>query len=225
LGFLNTSLFSSLSEKSRTRKLEILNASFPFDEKTRVLDVGGQVQGAQGQFINQYPHLENVTVVNIRDEHLVAIREEYPQITTRVADARKLPFDDDEFDIVYSNAVIEHVGGWEDQVAMAREVSRVAKNWFVTTPNRWFPFEFHLRLPFVSWLPAPLLLKAASIYSYDHGQKRYRSGLEQHLRLISRRELAKLFPGSQIHALKITVAPETLVAVGGESIELNLGSG
>jgi hypothetical protein len=42
---------------------------------------------------------------------------------------------------------------------MAAEIMRVGKKWFITTPNRWFPFEFHLRLPVVSWLPYKIMNK------------------------------------------------------------------
>ena len=66
-----------------------------------------------------------------------------------------MPFADGEFDIVFSNAVIEHVGGREQQRRFVEESLRVARRAFVTTPNRWFPVEVHTRLPLVHWLPGP----------------------------------------------------------------------
>jgi SAM-dependent methyltransferase len=59
------------------------------------------------------------------------------------ADALDLPFCDGEFDLVYSNAVIEHVGQFEEQLAFLREHARVGKHWVFTTPNRLFPVESH----------------------------------------------------------------------------------
>jgi ubiquinone/menaquinone biosynthesis C-methylase UbiE len=62
----------------------------------------------------------------------------------RRADALQLPFDDGQFDVVFANAVIEHVGGEQRQRRMLAEVDRVASlGWVVTTPNRWFPVEAH----------------------------------------------------------------------------------
>ncbi|HKD25689.1 MAG TPA: methyltransferase, partial [Xanthobacteraceae bacterium] len=50
--------------------------------------------------------------------------------------------------------VIEHVGSWARQCAFVAECCRVARRAvFITTPNRWFPVEFHTVLPVVHWLP------------------------------------------------------------------------
>src|SRR4029078_13122637 len=39
---------------------------------------------------------------------------------------------------------------------MIRECARVARRGLcITTPNRWFPVEFHTQLPLVHWLPKP----------------------------------------------------------------------
>lgn len=62
------------------------------------------------------------------------------------ADGRKLPFGDKSFDLVFSNAVIEHVGQKEDQLIFVREHDRVGKSWIFTTPNRMFPIESHTQV-------------------------------------------------------------------------------
>ena len=64
-------------------------------------------------------------------------------------DGRNLPFEADAFDLVFSNAVIEHVGEMEDQVEFIKEHDRVGKNWILTTPNRLFPIEGHTRVIFI----------------------------------------------------------------------------
>ena len=80
-------------------------------------------------------------------------RESYPRARYVQGDALALPFEDGEFDVAFSNAVIEHVGGPEEQRRFVDEALRVARRAFVTTPNRWFPVEVHTRLPLVHWLP------------------------------------------------------------------------
>jgi hypothetical protein len=69
------------------------------------------------------------------------------------ADGRDLPFADGEFDVAFSNAVLEHVGEREAQRDFVRELCRVSRRVFLTTPNRWFPLEVHTLLPLVHWLP------------------------------------------------------------------------
>ena len=65
-----------------------------------------------------------------------------------------LPFRDGEFDVVFSNAVVEHVGSRTAQAAFVGELCRVGKSFFITTPNRWFPVEHHTGLPLLHYLPA-----------------------------------------------------------------------
>lgn len=64
-----------------------------------------------------------------------------------------MPFRDREFDVAWSNAVLEHVGNHDAQVAFVREMSRVSDAIFLSTPNRFFPVETHTRLVLVHWLP------------------------------------------------------------------------
>jgi hypothetical protein len=65
-----------------------------------------------------------------------------------------LPFEDKQFDIATSNAVIEHVGSREKQHAFYAELSRVAKQVFLTAPNRYFPVEHHTAIPLMHyWRP------------------------------------------------------------------------
>ena len=90
-----------------------------------------------------------------------------------------------EFDVVHSNAVIEHVGGRERQLAFVREALRVGRRVFLTTPNRWFPVEVHTRLPLVHWLPDDLAGRA-----YDLAGKSW--ARENHL--LGPADLRGLFP-------------------------------
>jgi methyltransferase family protein len=121
-----------------------------------VLDVGvSRFDDNPGEnyFLKRYPFPEQLTGVGISD--LSSIRERYPKIRLLEADGRALPFADDMFDIVHSNATVEHVGPRDEQARFIRELIRVAKAGFITTPNRWFPIEPHVRLPLVHWLPRP----------------------------------------------------------------------
>jgi SAM-dependent methyltransferase len=195
--------------------MALLGEYFRFTGSERVLDIGSQVGGRHQQLLERFPNPANVTAVNVLPEHLEQIKRAYPQITTQLADARALPFADQSFDFVYSNAVLEHVGSRDDQRAMAREIQRVGRSWFVTTPNRWFPFEFHTRLPLVSWLPRDSMRKVAKLWAYSHVQGRYRSGIDfADVNLLAASDLRSMFPTSRIVKCRITLWPETLIAVG-----------
>jgi SAM-dependent methyltransferase len=89
----------------------------------------------------------------------------------------QLPFADGAFDLVVSNAVIEHVGGLDEQVVFVAEHRRVGRHWVITTPNRWFPVESHTRVMLRHWSPS------------------WRSQRREFTRLLSRREFTELVGG------------------------------
>jgi len=213
-------LFSKLSYISRKRKLELFNNMIGSSEQTKVLDVGGEVNPRDGsslQLIDLYPWKKNFSVVNLSCEHISRIKKHYPQVDARVGDALSLPWPDKYFDAVYSNAVIEHVGDLVKQKQMATEIMRVSKRWFVATPNRWYPFEFHMRLPLITWLPRHGYVWVGSLISYNHVRQKYVFGVKQSgIRLMTARELKQCFPGSKIIKQRVTFMAETLIAVGGD---------
>jgi hypothetical protein len=94
-----------------------------------------------------------------------------------IADARNMPFDDDYVDFALANAIIEHVGQAPEQRQMVQEMTRVARTWVITTPNRWFPVESHTHTIFLHWLPG---------WRKKHERK--------FTRLLSRREFRALLP-------------------------------
>jgi hypothetical protein len=121
----------------------------------RILDVGvtsDRTYAASNYLEAWYPHKHMVTAVGIDDASFLC--RQYPGMRFVMADGILLPFRDQAFDVVHSSAVIEHVGSSARQYAFVAECCRVARRAvFITTPNRWFPVEFHTVLPLVHWLP------------------------------------------------------------------------
>ena len=176
---------------------------------TSVLDVGvdevgfgaegGQSGCATHNFFEElYPWRERITALGLHDG--AGFRASYPALTYVQGDACALPFADACFDIVFSNAVIEHVGDRERQRLFVSEALRVGRRVFLTTPNRWFPLEVHTRLPLVHWLPKP-----ASDRAYELTGKAFAK--ENHL--LGSGDLRRLFPG----AVRIVNLGLTLVAI------------
>jgi SAM-dependent methyltransferase len=184
----------AVSLRSRRRKLRLFLEEMRPTATTTVLDVGVDevgFGGAGGQegctthnfFEELYPWRERIIAVGLHEG--VGFRERYPQIAYVQADGCALPFPDRAFDITFSNAVIEHVGGPERQAAFVREALRVSDRVFLTTPNRWFPIEVHTRLPLVHWLP-----EGAANRAYDVARKPWAK--ENHL--LSAGDFRALFP-------------------------------
>jgi len=132
-----------------------------------------------------YRDKHRVTAVGLDDASFLA--KIYPGVRFVRADGRALPFADGSFDYVHSSAVLEHVGDRQRQTRFLREAWRVGrKGVFITTPNRWFPVEFHTVLPLLHWLP-PRRYRAV----LRHLGKEF-FACEANLNLLSRHVLAGL---------------------------------
>lgn len=121
-----------------------------------ILDVGvtSERQYEASNYLEAwYPHKTYITAVGLDDAGF--LESVYPGLRFCRANGLQLPFRTAAFDIVHSSAVLEHVGGYADQRRFIEELARVARRAvFMTTPNRWFPVEFHSLFPLVHWLPS-----------------------------------------------------------------------
>jgi len=132
-----------------------------------------------------HPYKERITAAGIDDASF--LEAQYPGVSFVYANGLNLPFSDRSFDVVHSSAVLEHVGAASNQQAYVRECIRVArKAVFLTTPNRWFPVEFHTLLPLVHWLPKRSFRWLLRHFGMDFFAD------EGNLNLLSRRELERL---------------------------------
>jgi len=201
-------LLKTLSHKSRTKKFELLQTVFRARPGDRVLDIGASGEVFLRYTLEDvYPYPQRIVAGGNEFQQVVSARRYYPQPRYAVFDGCALPFPDQSFDLVFSNAVIEHVLGPGQQERFAREVRRVGKSWFVTTPNFWYPFESHYHLPLIQFLPRD----AQRQYNRLLGSHIPR-GTVQDLALLSAGRLRALFPSAHIEKVRVTIWPETLVA-------------
>jgi len=144
----------AISGWNRRRKWRAFQQAMPVGPDVELLDVGYSERefSATDNFIEKhYPHPERITALGIEEPAEFCRR--YPAVKVVQYDGSTFPFDDDAFDVVWSNAVVEHVGSREAQVKFLHEVARVGRQAWVTTPNRYFPVEVHTRRLLLHWMP------------------------------------------------------------------------
>lgn len=200
--------------EQRTRMfLDIIDPILARQGQVNILDVGGTV----GYWTTLKPLLGDrnlrFTLVNIggetRDEGVFSIRPGNACAMTE--------YGDDSFDVVHSNSVIEHVGHWREMKAMAAEVRRLAPTYFLQTPNVGFPIEPHFSLPFIHWLPEQA--RAAILYApkgkFVPKDAPYDAAIEmvQRVNLLSRHQLAQLFPDARLVAERVFGFSKSWIAI------------
>jgi len=175
----------------------------------RILDIGGTQFFWEKMNFTGEPNI-HFTLVNLYPQE--APGENFECV---VGDATNLPFEDKEFDIVFSNSVIEHLFTWENQVEMASEIRRVGNNYFVQTPNLFFPIEPHWLFPFFQFLP--VFVRVFLTQHFDIGgypktnEKAAALRRVKEVRLLSKREMQKLFPDGECYKEKFMSMTKSII--------------
>lgn len=197
--FFNTIIQTILKEKGKNGNLPI-----------KILDVGG----TESYWVNMSYHLN--PNIQIKLVNLLDIPTEHSNIVSVKGDATNLfNFKDNEFDIVFSNSVIEHLYTYEAQKKMSLEVQRVGENHFIQTPNKYFFIEPHYFLPFFQYLPKTVQYPILTNTLLSRGRKWDKEFAKQYvneIRLLSFSEMKSLFPESKIYKEKFLGGTKSFTA-------------
>ncbi len=205
-------VWSFLSTKFRARRMDRFVRQFGIGPQTRVLDVGGTEFNWAMLPERSRP---SVVVLNIKAPK---VARRLPQATWILGDATNLPFRDDAFDVVFSNAVLEHVGRFDNQRRYAEECRRVGRRYFVQTPNQGFVIEPHLVTPFIHWLPRRVqsrVMRNGTVWGLMQRptQEQCDAFLDE-VWMVRRHQMRELFPDGEIQSERFLGMPKSLVAVG-----------
>ena len=205
----------SLSNRFRSRRFSYFEQlQSRLTRPLSILDVGGTVNFWKCRgWLEQ--HGVCITLLNTFAEDVDA-----PNITTVSGDAIDLSqYGDNEFDIVFSNSVIEHLFTFENQQAMASEVQRVGKAHWIQTPNFWFPIEPHFHWLGWQWYPRAIRVAAIRRIRCGHGgphpELHEAEKVVDEVRLMTKRELRTIFPNSRIWHERILGITKSYVAMSG----------
>jgi hypothetical protein len=205
---------TSLAARLRARRLEFfrgLLACVP--RPLTILDVGG----TSADFWKRLVHPDDGVKVVLLNVSSVAIDDRFESV---IGDARDLrAFGNRSIDIVFSNSVIEHVGDFDDQRKMATEVRRVAKRYFVQTPNVLFPIEPHFLVPGFQFMPlelrAFLLTQSRLGWVPRERDRRIAKEIVGSVRLLTTGEMRTLFPEASVYRERFLGMTKSIVAYHG----------
>lgn len=218
------SLFRWYSAKARSRRGELLRERIVLSAEHRVLDLGG---GDGTHFHSLFPDHRNVVVADILPSDLERARVQYGYKTVQLKEDIHLPFRDREFDFLFCSSVIEHITGqksavaWtlngklfeaqgrQSQWALASEIKRVARQYYVQTPYRYFLVESHSWLPgFIVFLPRPWLVALLKTTNRFWLKK-----TAPDWRLLTIREFRSMFTDAEVHLEHSLGVVKSLMAI------------
>jgi SAM-dependent methyltransferase len=197
------SMLSHVTDKLRRRRFVFFeNLLRDIKPPIRILDCGGTI---------------DFTIVNLFEE-----KEVPPDFTWHVGDVRDLSrFRDQQFDVAFSNAVINLMPSWEDQFRMAREMMRVGKRYFVESPNKYFPIDWRTLVPFFHFLSPQQqawCFMHFRVGTYPRVKDAERACLlATRVRDLSVLQMRQLFPGSSIFRERCLGFTKSIAAYGGWS--------
>jgi SAM-dependent methyltransferase len=152
-----------------------------------IVDVGSGPEGVSG------------TLGRFNDQNRIVALDLFardPQTATNITfvqgDATSMPFVDREFDIAFCNSLIEHLPP-PAQRDLASEIRRVARGYWVQTPNRYFPIEPHQFIAGYQFLPRRI----------RRPLDRRLGGAGGYAELMTRRDLLALFPDAELYEERV----------------------
>lgn len=204
----------SLAVQFRKRRFAFFQSLLSrLERPVHILDIGGTESYWKSMELNAGDQVF-ITLLNLTQNDV-----SLPNVTSIAGDARAMISKDASFDVVFSNSVIEHVGTYQDQLQMAKEVRRVGKRYFVQTPNKYFPVEPHFLFPLFQFLPINirvLLLQNFKLGWFSKTPDKVKAReIVEGIRLLGRREFMALFPNAAIYEEKILGMTKSFVAYGG----------
>jgi hypothetical protein len=192
-------LLNKILLENRERILNIFFNEINYNDEISLLDIGTTANIDKNHNLILQKTLKNKKIVCLSNQDCTVLKNLYPNVKNFIlGDGCNNQLDDNTYDIVYSNATIEHVGSYKNQKLFISECVRVAKkNIFITTPNRYFFLDFHTKIPFIHFFPKKIHRKILSLLGYDF------FSVEENLNLLSKKNLIDLCQMLKIKRYKI----------------------
>lgn len=181
-------------------------------ENPKIIDIGGTCN--YWELMNAHhrrdfkPIIVNISKDCLKNDNCNGIK----------GDGKSLLFiKDKSLDVAYSNSMIEHLLSLEEQSEMARNINRIAKNYFLQTPAFIFPFEPHFLLPIFHWLPRKIRIFLVSKFNlgwFERCNNQMEAEiLVDSIRIMKKKELKLIFINVKIITERFFFIPKSYIVM------------
>ena len=200
-GILNLNFIDNIIKKKRSEMLNILNKNIKDNDIESFLDVGTTEENeleSSNYFVKNFYKIKiknSISDQEIKNNNFNKFLRK--SITSEFLETE---IENYKSDLVISSATIEHVGSYENQIKMLKNIIKLTnKYFFITTPNRFFPIDFHTKLPIIHMLPKKIHRKILRFINL----KEYAA--EENLNLLDENTVNKLINTQQNVTFKIRI--------------------
>jgi len=211
---------NSFGSRMRARRLkplsDLIQSIYAAKGSVSILDLGGREtywKCMSPSFMQA--NAVKITILNLPSDLSGEESALFSHVTGDACDLHQ--YEDNAFDIVHSNSVIEHVGNWDRVKAFSKEARRLAPNIFIQTPYYWFPVEPHFIKLFHHWLPKPV--RATIWMRSSMGQRGTAKDIDEAMKrfddepyLLDMRMFRCLFPDCRIIRERFVYLTKSLIA-------------
>jgi hypothetical protein len=196
----------SLPSRMRRRRFSVVNELIAGvlgrQDMCTILDIGGTESYWQLNEAFLREHRGRMRIVTVNLWRPLNAQTDGSLFEHLIGDATaEEPYKACKFDLIHSNSVIEHVGGWQKIRAMADHIRSSGRPYYLQTPNFWFPMEPHFRTLGFQWLPAhwraQLLIKGRRGFREASSWDQAMASVES-VNLLSVRQIRELFPDAEL---------------------------
>jgi len=205
---------TSLGANARLRRWTLFRDTFPDIETMRVLDLGGTVEAWRRSPV-QPAHVTVLNLVEPGESTDDSIRPIFGD-ACQASEVLTMAGINTSFDVIFSNSLIEHVGGHARRSELARQVRELAPHHWVQTPYRYFPLEPHWLFPGMQFMPAAARARVAAHWPLAHSKSASLESARSEVlwtELVSLTEMRDYFPKSTIVHERIFGLTKSLIAV------------
>ena len=199
--------------------IDLIEMIYAKRQKVNIVDIGGTIEYwniiPRDYLLRRNVH---ITLVNISPPENLPEENDAVFSYMQGDGCRLKDIKDNQFDMAHSNSVIEHVGNWQKMVDFAEEIRRIAKMYYVQTPNYFFPIEPHFLFPFFQWLPVSVRVRLIMRFQMGcfpkaDNEREARAFLDL-CQLLTKRKLLSLFPEARLHRERLFFWVKSYILIG-----------
>ena len=129
---------------------------------------------------------EGSNVVLLSNQEVKWIENKYDNIELIIKDVNNINFEENKFELVFSNALIEHIGNYDKQLNFINNCYKISSKYAVIiTPNKNHPIEFHS----ITFL---LHLSPKAVFNKYLRLMKYNDLLNDNLNLLNKKHLLNM---------------------------------